>query len=117
MNPPYMSAWPRGSWQSSCRTRSTPADALACSRRASTVALAGLVGSQLGQTLLSGGRDPLVSLAAVGSTAALAAIIQTPGVSQFFGCTPLGPVGWTIAYGSSVAGTTLGWVLGRTMSG
>jgi cation-transporting P-type ATPase I len=84
-------------------------------RRASTVALAGLVGTQLGQTLLSGGRDPVVSLAALGSTAALVAIIQTPGVSQFFGCTPLGPVGWTIATGSSVAGTTLGWVMGRTL--
>jgi cation-transporting ATPase I len=22
-------------------------------------------------------------------------IVQTPGVSQFFGCTPLGPVAWT----------------------
>ncbi|MGH8901416.1 MAG: hypothetical protein ACRDYA_06975 [Egibacteraceae bacterium] len=28
---------------------------------------------------------------------ALTVVVQTPGVSQFFGCTPLGPVGWAIA--------------------
>jgi cation-transporting ATPase I len=86
-------------------------------RRASTVALAGLVGTQLGQTLLSGRRDPMVTLAALGSTAVLVAIVQTPGVSQFFGCTPLGPVGWGIAAGASVAGTTLGWAMSARFSG
>ena len=70
-------------------------------RRASTVALVALVGSQLGQTLVVGGRDPLVLLAGFGSAAVLAAIVQTPGISQFFGCTPLGPVAWSIALGSS----------------
>jgi magnesium-transporting ATPase (P-type) len=73
--------------------------------RARTVALAALVGSQLGQTLLVGGRGPAVLAASVGSMAALAAVIQTPGVSQFFGCTPLGPVAWTIALASSAAAT------------
>jgi cation-transporting ATPase I len=82
-------------------------------RRASTVALAGLVGSQLGQTLVSGGRDPLVALAALGSTILLVGIVQTPGVSQFFGCTPLGPVGWGLAAGSSAVATTLGVVAGH----
>jgi cation-transporting P-type ATPase I len=82
-------------------------------RRASTVALAGLVGSQLGQTLASGGRDPVVALAALGSAAALFAIVQTPGISQFFGCTPLGPLGWGIATGSSLAATTASAAAGR----
>jgi cation-transporting P-type ATPase I len=76
-------------------------------RRATTVALAGLVGAQLGQTLVSGGRDPLVVLAALGSAALLVGIVQTPGLSQFFDCTPLGPLGWGIAVGSSVAATAL----------
>ena len=74
-------------------------------RRASTTALVALVGSQLGQTIMTGGRDPLVLLSSVGSAAILAGIVQTPGVSQFFGCTPLGPVAWTIAFGSSVLAT------------
>jgi cation-transporting P-type ATPase I len=83
------------------------------SRRAATVALAALVGTQLGQTLLTGGLDRNVLLASVGSAAALTAVIQTPGVSHFFGCTPLGPVGWSIAAGSATAGTVLGGLLAR----
>ncbi|RZQ63885.1 cation-translocating P-type ATPase [Amycolatopsis suaedae] len=74
-------------------------------RRASTVSLAALVGTQLGQTVLTGRRDRSVLLTGLGSVALLAAIIQTPGVSQFFGCTPLGPVGWSIALGSATAAT------------
>jgi cation-transporting P-type ATPase I len=74
-------------------------------RRASTVALAALVGTQLGQTLISGARDPLVLAASLGSAAALFAIVQTPGVSHFFGCTPLGPIGWSIATASSTTAT------------
>ncbi|MDQ2728694.1 MAG: cation-translocating P-type ATPase [Actinomycetota bacterium] len=74
-------------------------------RRASTVALVGLVGSQLGQTVVVGGRDPLVLLAGLGSAAVLTAIVQTPGVSHFFGCTPLGPVAWSMAIGSSGVAT------------
>lgn len=74
-------------------------------RRAGTVALVGLVGSQLGQTIVIGGRDPLVLLAGLGSAVVLTAIVQTPGVSQFFGCTPLGPVAWSIALVSSGAAT------------
>ncbi|WP_199432404.1 HAD-IC family P-type ATPase [Qaidamihabitans albus] len=79
-------------------------------RRASTVALAALVGTQLGQTLLTGGRSPAVLASGLGSAAVLAAAIQTPGVSGFFGCTPLGPVGWTIALGSAGAASALGTV-------
>ncbi|MFJ6673822.1 HAD-IC family P-type ATPase [Actinosynnema sp. NPDC091369] len=80
-------------------------------RRASTVALAALVGTQLGQTLVTGGLDRSVLAASLGSAAALGAVIQTPGVSQFFGCTPLGPVGWGIALSSATAANLLGLVL------
>lgn len=74
-------------------------------RRAGTTALVALVGSQLGQTIAVGGHDPLVLLAGLGSAALLAGIVQTPGVSQFFGCTPLGPLAWSIAAGSSALAT------------
>jgi cation-transporting ATPase I len=33
----------------------------------------------------------------------LAAVIETPGVSRFFGCTPLGPVAWAIVLGAAAA--------------
>ncbi|ONI84678.1 haloacid dehalogenase [Saccharothrix sp. ALI-22-I] len=81
------------------------------SRRASTVALAALVGTQLGQTLATGGLDRSVLAAGLGSAAVLGAVIQTPGVSQFFGCTPLGPIGWGIALSSATAANVLGLVL------
>jgi cation-transporting ATPase I len=74
-------------------------------KHASTVGMVSLVGSQLGQTLTMSRGDPIVMAAAIGSAAVLAAIVQTPGLSQFFGCTPLGPVGWTTAVGSAVAAT------------
>jgi cation-transporting ATPase I len=73
-------------------------------RRASTVGLVSLVGAQLGQTIATGGRSPLVIATSLGSMAVLAAIVQTPVVSHFFGCRPLGPLGWGIAGGASVAG-------------
>lgn len=63
-------------------------------RRTSTMALCGLVGTQLAQTLRGRRRSPLVIATAAGSALALAAIVQTPGISQFFGCTPLGPLAW-----------------------
>ncbi len=76
-------------------------------RRADTMALAALVGTQLGQTLAVGGRTPLVAATGLGSAVALAAIIQTPGVSQFFGCTPLGPVAWGTTVASAAGATAL----------
>lgn len=78
--------------------------------RARTVGLAALVGTELGQTLLVGGRSPTVAIAGLASAGVLVAIVQTPGVSQFFGCTPIGPVGWAIA-GSSAAAATAGSLL------
>jgi cation-transporting ATPase I len=76
-------------------------------RRADTIALGALVGTQLGQTLVVGGRNPLVIATGVGSALVLAGIIQTPGISHFFGCTPLGPVAWTTVIGSATGATVL----------
>jgi cation-transporting ATPase I len=76
--------------------------------RASTVALASLVGAQLGQTALLSGGDPVVLGAAGASAAALVGVVQTPGLSQFFGSRPLGPVAWGIVLAAMAAGTTLG---------
>jgi cation-transporting P-type ATPase I len=73
--------------------------------RARTVALAALIGTQLGQTVAIGGRSPLVLGASALSAAALVTVIQTPGLSQFFGCRPLGPVGWFTAIGASTGAT------------
>lgn len=62
-------------------------------RHASTVALVGLVGAQLLQTLIDS-NSPGVVLTSVGSLAAMGVVISTPGISQLFGCTPLTPIGW-----------------------
>ncbi len=64
-------------------------------RRTSTMGLTALVTTQLAQTLLTRRHSPLVLATALGSAGVLVAIVQTPGVSQFFGCTPLGPVAWS----------------------
>ncbi|MGI8312844.1 HAD-IC family P-type ATPase [Saccharopolyspora hattusasensis] len=79
-------------------------------RHADTVALVALVGAQLGQTLVIRGRTPLVVAGALVSMAALAAIVQTPGLSHFFGSTPLLPHGWAIAVGCTVAASAAGLV-------
>lgn len=75
--------------------------------RARTVALVALVGAQLGQTVAEGGRSRPVLAATAVSAAILIGIVQTPGVSWFFGCTPLGPVGWS---------TALSWATGTTLT-
>jgi calcium-translocating P-type ATPase len=81
--------------------------------RARTVGLAAVVGAELGQTLLVGGRSPAVAAACLASTGVLVAVVQTPGLSQFFDCTPLGPVGWGIAVGSSMTATAGSLLLPR----
>ncbi|WP_225821555.1 cation-translocating P-type ATPase [Streptomyces naphthomycinicus] len=63
-------------------------------RRSSTMALCGVVGTQLVQTLLDRRDSRLVQITSLGSALALVAAVQIPGVSQAFGCTPLGPVAW-----------------------
>jgi cation-transporting ATPase I len=64
---------------------------------------------------VTGGSDPLVALAALGSAVALVGVIQTPGISQFFGCTPLGPLGWATAVSCSVGATALGVAISPVM--
>jgi cation-transporting ATPase I len=55
---------------------------------------------------------------AVGSALALAAIVQTPGVSQFFGCTPLGPLAWTgVGAGVATGAVTSLLPIGRLVPG
>jgi len=85
--------------------------------RARTIGLTALVGTQLAQTAIAGGRSPLVLGATVLSAAALGFVVQTPGISQFFGCRPLGPVGWATATGASVsaagASALLPWAFER----
>ncbi len=69
------------------------ASATGTQRRAATVALIGLVCTQLAQTLVdSHGR--LVVITTVGSVAVLAVVVTTPGLSHVFGCTPVGPFAW-----------------------
>ena len=73
--------------------------------RARTVGLLALVGTQLGQTIASGGFTRPVVITSLASTALLAAVVQTPGLSSFFGCRPLGPLGWMTAIGASSVAT------------
>ena len=72
---------------------------------AQTVALTALVGTQLGQTVFVGGRAGSVIGSSVASAAALAVVVQTPVLSGFFGCSPLGPTGWAIAIGAAAVAT------------
>ncbi|WP_374114760.1 cation-translocating P-type ATPase [Streptomyces cellostaticus] len=73
-------------------------------RRSSTMALCGVVGTQLAQTLLDRRGSPLVRVTSLGSAAALVALIQVPVVSHAVGCTPLGAVGWAgVVAGIAVA--------------
>lgn len=92
------------------------ARATGTSRRAGTVALVALVGTQLGQTAAIGGTSPIVLGSTLLSAGVLVGIVQTPVVSQFFGCTPIGPLGWAIAVGNAAA-ATLGSVVVPRMIG
>jgi len=85
-------------------------------RRASTVALAALIGTQLGQTAVVGRDSPFVLASTAASAAVLVGMVETPGVSRFFGCTPLGPVGWGIAAGSAAAATGASVFLPRAVA-
>ncbi|WP_280277470.1 cation transporting ATPase C-terminal domain-containing protein [Nocardia wallacei] len=80
------------------------------------MALAALIGTQLGQTLVIGHRSPLVWTTVAGSWLLLAGVIMTPGVSRFFGCVPLGPMAWTIVAGSTALGTASAVVAGRVLT-
>jgi cation-transporting ATPase I len=76
-------------------------------RRASTTALVALVGTQLGQTLATSHRHPATIAAACGSAAVMVGVIQTPVVSDLFGCTPLDPLAWAMAVGAATTATAV----------
>jgi cation-transporting ATPase I len=84
--------------------------------RASTMGLAALIASQLGQTAWAGRRSPLVVTTAAGSLAVLAAVVQTPGVSRFFGCRPLDPLSWLVVLGWAGTATVGAEVVPRLVS-
>lgn len=86
-------------------------------RRAETMALAALIGTQLGQTLVIGRHSRLVWVTVAGSSVVLATIIMVPGVNRFFGCVPLGPVAWSIVLGCATTGTCAALLAGRALSG
>ncbi|EXU64806.1 hypothetical protein Z951_28810 [Streptomyces sp. PRh5] len=67
--------------------------------------LAALVGARLGQTYLTDWHSPLVLITSVASAATLFAIVETPVVSHFLGCTPLGPMARSIVGGCWAAAT------------
>lgn len=76
--------------------------------RARTAGLVALVGAQLGQTIATSGGDLRVVATGVGSFVALAAVLQTPGVSQLAGSRPMGPVGWLTGLTGAAVGTAVG---------
>jgi cation-transporting ATPase I len=88
-------AWAIGRW--------TPGS----ERRTATMGLTALVTTQLAQTLLTRRHSPLVVATALGSAGVLVGIVQTPVISQFFGCTPLGPVAWTGVLGATGGATAI----------
>ncbi|MCU1617861.1 MAG: ctpI [Frankiales bacterium] len=79
--------------------------------RASTMGLAALIATQLGQTAWAGRRSPLVLATAAGSLVVLGSVVQTPGLSRFFGCTPLDPLSWLLVLGWAAFGTAAAEVL------
>jgi cation-transporting ATPase I len=81
--------------------------------RAATMGLAAVIATQLGQTLLANARSPVVIATTVVSAGVLVLVVNTPGISQFFGCTPLGPAAWAIVAASSAAATAAGAVIPR----
>lgn len=81
--------------------------------RANTVGLVALTTTQLAQTLLAGSRSKVVVATSLGSFAVLMAVVQTPVVSQFFGCRPLGPLGLAQAGLAALAGAGAGALIRR----
>ena len=85
-------------------------------RRAGTMGLAALVGTQLGQSLVTGRRSRLVVLTCLLSAAVLFVAVETPGLSQFLGCTPVGPGAWGVVVACSAAGTLVAVLAPRVLA-
>ncbi|WP_067851949.1 cation-translocating P-type ATPase [Mycolicibacterium wolinskyi] len=75
-------------------------------RHAATVALIGLVGTQLMQTVVDS-NSPAVVMTSLGSFVVMGGVISTPGLSRLFGCTPVGPVGWSQGLLAAAGATAL----------
>jgi cation-transporting ATPase I len=84
--------------------------------RAGSMGLAALISTQLAQTAWAGRRSPLVLVTAAGSFAVLVGVVQTPGVSRFFGCRPLDPLAWAAVLGWSAAGAAGAELVPRLMA-
>lgn len=82
-------------------------------KRADTVGLLSIVTSQLAQTLTVSKPTAPVWAASLGSTAALLALIEIPGISHLLGCRPLGPAGLTTAFSSAAIATGASLVIPR----
>ncbi|MCP9860884.1 cation-transporting P-type ATPase [Cyanobium sp. Cruz-8D1] len=78
---------------------------------ANTVGLLALVGTQLGQAMATRRTDGLNLLTGIGSFGVLLATVQTPLLSQAFGCRPLGPLGLLQAGTATAVGTGVGVVV------
>lgn len=74
--------------------------------RAATVAMLTVIGGQLAQTVIAGEGSRQVVLSSAGAMAALAVVVQTPGLSRIFGCARPGIVGWSLVGGSLVVSFT-----------
>ncbi len=74
-------------------------------KRANSMALATLVNTQLAQTAVLGGKSPMVLISTAASAAILVTVIQTPVLSQYFGCTPLDPLAWLVVNSSTAVAT------------
>ncbi|HEX2401477.1 MAG TPA: cation-translocating P-type ATPase, partial [Mycobacterium sp.] len=75
-------------------------------RRTATISLIGLVGTQMLQTLTDS-HGPLVVATTAGSFATMFVVVSTPVLSQLFGCTPVGPIGWGQGLFAATAASTL----------
>ena len=83
---------------------------------AGSVAFASIVATQLAQTLALGRNDDgsfnrSVMAAVAGSSGMLVATIAVAPVRSFVGLTPLGPVGWALVGGATLAAVPLNYAL------
>jgi hypothetical protein len=66
-----------------------------------------VVGTQLAPAALLGGGNRRVLMVSLGSLVILFGVVQTPLVSRFFGCRPLGPITLAQAAGAITLGTAI----------
>jgi cation-transporting ATPase I len=55
-------------------------------------------------------------LTSLASAAVLVTAVETPGVSHFLGCTPIGPVAWSVVLACSAGGTLVATVAPRILT-